>query len=161
MEVEPGRTFLMQKSMSAAERPSYLALLREYAEVFAWSLDDLQGIPPELGHHHIELMDGSAPVRQRQYLLNLKYSLMVKEEIDSLLKAEFIYPVCNSEWVFPIVVVSKKVGADGKVKIRVCQNFQELNAATKKDYFSLPFTDIILDHVSGHECYNFLDGIFG
>ena len=86
---------------------------------------------------------------------------MVKEEIDSLLKARFIYPVCNSEWVSPIVVVPKKVGADGKVKIRVCQDFRKLNAATKKDYFPLPFKDIILDHVLKHENYSFLDGFSG
>ena len=57
-----------------------------------------------------------------------------------------------------IVVVSKKEGIDGKVKILVCQDFRKLNAATKKDYFPLSFTDIILDHVVGQECYNFLDG---
>jgi hypothetical protein len=39
---------------------------------------------------------------------------MVKEEIDRLLEAGFIYPVSNSEWVSLIVVVPKKVGADGK-----------------------------------------------
>jgi len=161
VEVAPGRTFLVRKSMSANERASYMELLKEYSDVFAWGPADLQGIPPELGEHHIDLVDGSAPVRQRQYRLNPKYSLMVKEEIDSLLKAGFIYPVSNSEWVSPIVVVPKKVGADGKVKIRVCQDFRKLNAATKKDYFPLPFTDIILDHVSGHECYSFLDGFSG
>ena len=147
--------------MSPAEWKSYMALLRDYLDVFAWGLEDLQGIPPELGQHHIDLVDGSAPVRQRQYRLNPKYSLMVKEEIDSLLKAGFIFLVCNLEWVSPIVVVPKKVGADGKVKIRVCQDFRKLNAATKKYYFPLPFTDIIQDHVSGHECYNFLDGFSG
>ena len=46
---------------------------------------------------------------------------MVKEDIDRLLEAGFIYPVVNSEWVSPIVVVPKKVGADVKTKIRVCQ----------------------------------------
>ena len=161
VEVELGRTFLMRKSMSKTERESYVTLLKEYSDVFAWSPEDLQGIPPELGQHHIDLMDGTSPIRQRQYRLNPKYSLMVKEEIDSLLKAGFIYPVYNSEWVSPIVVVPKKVGADGKVKIRVCQDFRKLNAATKKDYFPLPFTDIILDHVSGHENYSFLDGFSG
>ena len=55
----------------------------------------------------------------------------------------------------------KKVGADGKVKIRVCQDFGKLNATTKKDYFPLPFIDIILDHVSKHKCYSFLDGFSG
>ena len=83
------------------------------------------------------------------------------EEIDRLLEAGFIYQVNNSKWVSPIVVVLKKVGADGKVKIWMCQDFQKLNAATKKDYFPLPFTDIILDYVSRQECYSFLDGFFG
>ena len=45
---------------------------------------------------------------------------MVKEEIDRLLEAGFIYLINNSEWVSPIVVVPKKVGVDGKVKIGVC-----------------------------------------
>ena len=121
----------------------------------------MQGIPPELGQHHIDLMDGSSPVQQKQYRLNPKYLLMVKEGIDSLLKAGFIYPVCNSEWASPIVVVPKKVGADGKVKIQVCQDFWKLNATTKKDYFPLPFMNIILEHVFGHECYSFLDKFSG
>ena len=86
---------------------------------------------------------------------------MVKEDIDRLLGAGFIYPVVNSEWVSSIVVVPKKVGADGKVKIQVCQDFRKLSASTKKDYFPIPFTDIILDHVSGHECYSLLDGFSG
>ena len=86
---------------------------------------------------------------------------MVKEEIDRLLEAGFIYPVSNSEWVSPIVVVPKKVEADGKVKIMVFQDFRKLNTTTKKDYSPFPFTDIILDHVAGQEYYNFLDGFSG
>ena len=53
---------------------------------------------------------------------------MVKEEIDQLLEAGFIYPVINSEWILPIVVVSKKVGADEKVKIQVYQDFRKLTS---------------------------------
>jgi hypothetical protein len=135
--------------------------LKDYSDVFAWTPTDLEGIPSELGEHTIDLQEGAVPVRQRQYRLNPRYSLMVKEEIDWLLEAGFIYPVNNSEWVSPIVVVPKKVGADGKVKIRVCQDFRKLNSATKKDYFPLSFTDIILDHVAGHERYSFLDGFSG
>ena len=97
-----------------------MTVLREFSDVFAWTPSDLKGIPPRLREHHIDLLDGSIPIRQCQYQLNPKYSLMVKEEIDRLLEAGFIYPVYNSEWVSPIVVVPKKVGADGKVKIQVC-----------------------------------------
>ena len=160
VEVESGRIISMRKSMSAAERASYVELLKEYLDVFAWGPANLRGIPPELGQHHIDLMDGFAPVRHRQYRLNLKYSLMVKEEIHNVLKVAFIYPVRNSKCISPIIVISKKVGAHGKVKIRVCQDFRKLNAVPK-DYFPLPFMNIIMDHVSGHECYSFLDGFSG
>ena len=126
-----------------------MAVLKEFLDVFAWMPSDLTKIPSKLGEQRIDLIDGSVPIRQRQYKLNPKYSLMVKEEIDRLLEVGFIYLVHNSKWVSPIVVVPMKVGADGKVKIRVCQDFRKLNAATKKDYFPLLFTDMVLDHVSG------------
>ena len=100
-------------------------------------------------------------MRQRQYRLNPKYSLKVKEELDSLLAAELIYPVKYSEWMSPIVITPKKMGADGVAKIRVCQDYMKLNDATKKDVYPLPFTDLILDHVVGHSMYSFLDGMAG
>jgi hypothetical protein len=160
-EVEQGKTFYISNDIKGEERAEYARILKDYSNVFAWAPMDLEGIPEELGEHTINLQEGAVPVRQRQYRLNPRYSLMVKEEIDRLLEAGFIYPVNNSERVSPIVVVPKKVGADGMVKIRVCQDFQKLNSATTKDYFPLPFTDIILDHVAGHQRYSFLDGFSG
>jgi hypothetical protein len=150
-EVEQGKTFYISNDIKGEERAEYARILKVYSDVFAWAPTDLEGIPAKLGEHTIDLQEGAVSVRQRQYRLNPRYSLMVKEEIDQLLEAGFIYPVNNSEWVSPIVVVSKKLGADGKMKIRVCQDFWKLNSATKKDYFPLPFTDIILDHVAGHQ----------
>ena len=140
MEVEAGKTFYLERTLDEEEKSAYSKLLKEFADVFAWSPSDLTKIPSTLGEHQIDLVNGAAPIRQRQYRLNPRYSLMVKEEIDWILEAGFTYPVSNSEWVSPIVVVPKKVGADGKVKIQVCQDFRKLNAATKKDYFPLPFT---------------------
>ena len=106
--------------MDEEEKTAYSRLLREFSDAFAWAPSNLKGISPELGEHQIDLIDEATAIRQCQYMLNPRYSLMVKEEIDRLLEAGFIYPVINSEWVSPIVVIPKKVGADGKVKIRVC-----------------------------------------
>jgi transposase InsO family protein len=86
---------------------------------------------------------------------------MVKEEVDQLTAAGFIYPVLSSEWVSPIVCVPKKPYPDGTIKIRVCQDYRKLNAATRKDHFPLPFIDMVLDQVSGYDCYSFLDGYSG
>jgi hypothetical protein len=118
-EVEQGKTFYISNDIKGEEQAEYARILKDYSDVFAWAPTDLEEIPAELEEHTIDLQEGAVPVRQRQYRLNPRYSLMVKEEIDRLLEAGFIYPVNNSESVSPIVVVPKKVGADGKVKIRV------------------------------------------
>ena len=121
-EVELGKKFFIGKTMCPEEKKEYGLLLASYTDVFAWARTYLRGIPAELGEHQIDLVEGATPVRQRQYRLNPRYSLMVKEEIDRLLEAGFIYPVNNSEWVSPIVVLSKTTGAGGKVK-NVLLNF--------------------------------------
>ena len=67
-------------------------------------------MPPEVCEHKIILEEGVMPVRQRQYQMNPKYSLLVKDEIDKLLEAGFIYKIPFSEWVSLIFVVLKKNG---------------------------------------------------
>jgi hypothetical protein len=134
----------------------WLQFFKDTQDVFAWTYKDLKGVPPKICQHQIVLEANAKPVRQRQYRMNPKYSLMVKEETDKLLECGFIYPVPYSEWVSPIVVVPKKNG-----KLRICVDFRKLNFVTQKDYFPLPFTDAILDGVAGHECYSFLDGFSG
>jgi hypothetical protein len=134
----------------------WLQFFKDTKDVFAWTYKDLKGVPPKICQHQIVLESNAKPVRQRQYRMNPKYSLMVKEEIDKLLECGFIYPVPYSEWVSPIVVVPMKNG-----KLRICVDFCKLNFVTQKDYFPLPFTDAILDGVARHECYSFLDGFSG
>ena len=102
------------------------------------------------------LEEGVTPVRQRQYRMNPKYSILVKEEIDKLLETRFIYKVPYSEWVSPIVVVRKKNG-----KLQICQDFRKLNNVNRNDYFPLLFHDTMLDAVAGHKTYSFMDGFFG
>ncbi len=81
----------------------------------------------------------------------------VKEELQKLLNARFIYPISNSKWVSPLVVVPKKVIE----KWRMCVDFRELNKATLKDYFPLPFIDQVLDTLSRKKYFSFLDGYSG
>jgi len=46
-------------------------------------------------------------------------------------------------------------------KVRVRIDYRKLNAATRKDHFSLPFIDQMLERLAGHEYYCFLDGYSG
>ena len=96
------------------------------------------------------------PANQRAYPMNPKHAHAVKEEIDKLLKAGFIYEIEHTDWVSPIVIVLKKNG-----KIRVCVNYKKVNAATKRDNYPLPYTEHMLERVARKEAYSFLDGFSG
>ena len=41
---------------------------------------------------------------------------------------------------------------------RVCIDYRKLNSATRKDHYTLPFIDQMLDRLAGHSHYCFLDG---
>jgi len=139
--------------MTKVEYKYWEGFFKRHKSSFAWSYHDLKGVPLEICKHNIILEPDAKPMRQRQYRMNPKYSLMVKEEIDKLIACGFIFEVPYSELVSPIVIVPKKNG-----KLRICQDYQKLNSVTKKDHFPLPFTNTLLDGVAGHECYSFMDG---
>src|SRR5450759_656101 len=89
--------FYIGKNTPEAQKETLKELLMEFKDMFAWSHHELTGIDKAYGEHRIDLEDNARPVWQRQYRLNPKYSLKVKEELDILLDVEFIYPIKNSE----------------------------------------------------------------
>lgn len=44
------------KNLEAIFQKDLIELLREYKDVFAWSFEDLKGIPPHICKHRIELI---------------------------------------------------------------------------------------------------------
>jgi len=88
--------------------------------------------------------------------MNRALKEIVKEELQKLLNAGFIYPISDSEWVSPLVLVPMKNG-----KWIICVDYQELNKATKKDHFPLPFIDQVLDSLAGKKFFSFLYGFSG
>jgi Reverse transcriptase (RNA-dependent DNA polymerase) len=80
----------------------------------------------------------------------------VVEETKKLIDVGFIREEETPEWVASIVPVKKKYG-----QIRICVDFRDLNKACPKDDFSLPVTEIIIDHTSSYEVFSFMDGYAG
>ncbi len=115
----------------------------------------MKGIPLEVAQHQIELDTSIPHVHQARYQLNPNYVAIVKQDIDKLLITSFIKLVEEAIWLSPIVVVPKKNG-----KLRIYVDFRRLNAAIKKDPYLLPFTDEVINILTGHEVYTFLDGFF-
>ncbi|WJZ81227.1 hypothetical protein VitviT2T_001080 [Vitis vinifera] len=99
---------------------------------------------------------------------------VVRGEVLKLLQAGIIYPISDSLWVSPTQVVPKKSGItviqnekgeEVSTRLtsgwRVCIDYRRLNLVTRKDHFPLPFMDQVLERVSGHPFYCFLDGYSG
>jgi hypothetical protein len=88
--------------------------------------------------------------------MNSNYVQRVKEDLNKLLEAHFIFPIEITQWLSPLVIVPKT-----NSKLYICVDYQKLNSQTKKDPFPLPFLDSILDTLAGHEVYSFMDGYNG
>ena len=114
----------------------------------------MKGIHPNTCIHHIYMDASISPIRQPQRRMNLALKDIVKEELQKLLNASFIYPISNSKWVSPLVVVPNKVTG----KWNICVDFRELNKATLKDYFPSHFIDQVLDTLSDKQYFYFLNG---
>ena len=96
---------------------------------------------------------------------------MVRNEILKLLEAGIIYPIADSRWVSPVHRVPKKGGItivpNDKNELipqrivtcfRMVIDFRKLNKATRKDHYPLPFIDQMLERLSKHTHFCFLDG---
>ena len=99
---------------------------------------------------------------------------VVRAEVLKLLQAGIIYPISDSTWVSPTQVVPKKSGVTTvhnekgeemptrlTTSWRVCIDYKRLNEVIRKDQFPLPFMDQLLERISGHPFYCFLDGYSG
>jgi hypothetical protein len=84
-------------------------VLVEYIDVFAWSYKELKGIPKEVCEHKIELMVNVQSIKQKKKnIMNPNYALRVKEDLDKLLNARFIYFYRNHPMVIPFSNCAKE-----------------------------------------------------
>jgi hypothetical protein len=115
---ETPQTMLISKDLKPALKSQLINLVRQYKDVFAWTLEDMQGLDPKFYQHTINLAKDAVPVQQRHYRLNPNYATRVKEEIDELLKVRFIRSVKKATWLSSIVIFPKK-----NRKLRVCLDY--------------------------------------
>ncbi|RVW84020.1 Retrovirus-related Pol polyprotein from transposon 17.6 [Vitis vinifera] len=126
---------VVSSTLTSDQEDSLLGVLRKCKKAIGWQISDLKGISPLVCTHHIYMEEDAKPVRQPQRRLNPHMQEVVRNEVLKLLQAGIIYPIQT---------------ACGR-----------LNSVTRKDHFPLPFMDQVLERVSGHPFYCFLDGYSG
>jgi hypothetical protein len=152
----PRPTFI-NKNLKADYKLKLIELLKEYVDIFAWEYHEMPGLSRELVEHRLPIKSGFRPFKQQARRFNPKMYDRIKEEIDRLLKANFIRPCRYADWISNIVPVEKK----GSGKLRVCIDFRDLNRATPKDEYPMPIADMLINDASGHKVISFLDGNVG
>ena len=60
------REMQMGVQLLKEEVKAYKGMIEEFSDVFAWSYEDLKGIPPELVEYRIPLIPGGRPSHQKK-----------------------------------------------------------------------------------------------
>jgi hypothetical protein len=146
----------MSSSLTREQRVEYTELLREFADVFAWTYEDLKTYDTSVIEHKIPLKEEAKPFRQKLRQINPMLLPVMEKEVKKLLEAQIIVPLRYSEWVANLVPVRKKSG-----EIRLCVDFRNLNRSSKKDNYPLPNMEHILQRVTGASRISMIDGFSG
>ena len=165
---------IISSALSQEKDDKLIEVLWRHKRALAWSISDIKGISPTICMHKILMEECYKQTIEHQRRLNPTMKEVVRAEVLKLLNTGIIYAIADSSWVSTVQLVPKK-GRMARVQNakneliptrivtgwRVCIDYQKLNKATRKDHFSLPFIDQILDRLARYEYYCFLDGYLG
>ena len=90
-------------------------------------------IDPSVITHRLNVFSSYKPVRQKMRVFAPKRDNAIKEEVQKLVRVEFVHEVYNPNWLAYVVMVKKANG-----KWRRCVEFIDLNNACPKDSYPLP-----------------------
>ena len=142
--------------LDATIKKIVIDLLREYANIFAWSYKDMPGLDTEVLEHRLSLKPKYPPVKQKLRRSHPDMALKIKEEVRKQIDAGFLISSEYPQWLANIVPFSKKDG-----KVRMCDDYPDLNKASLKDDFPLPHIDVLVDSTAKCKVFSFMDGFSG
>ena len=131
-------------------------MMKENADLFAWSTTNMPGIDPATITHKLNVIEGSKLEKQKKRNMAPEKEKAIEEEVEKLLEAGFIEPYQYPEWLANIVLVSKATGGWG-----MCIDFTNLNKACPKDFYPLPRIDQLVDSIAGHALLCCMDTFSG
>jgi hypothetical protein len=121
----------------------------EFPDVFP---KDLPGMPLNRDVEFIiELQPGTSPISRQPYKMTPKELPELKVQLNELLDKGYIRP-SSSSWGCPALFVKKK-----DQSLRLCVDYQSLNAVTIKNKYPLPRIDILFDQLAGVRVFSNVD----
>jgi hypothetical protein len=126
-----------------------IPVVREFLDVFP---NDLPGMPPERDiEFKIELQPGTAPIARSPYKMSWDELAELKIQLRDLLDKGYIRP-SSTPWGCRALFVSKK-----DKELRLCVDYQPLNAITIMNKYPLPHIDILFNQLVGAQVFSKID----
>ena len=97
----------MGTALSAKTKKEIIDHLHEFADVFAWSYQDMSRLNTEIVEHRLPLKPKCKPVQQKLRRMKPKMLLKIKE-VKKQFNTGFLKVAKYPEWVANIVLVLKK-----------------------------------------------------
>ncbi|XP_077222190.1 uncharacterized protein LOC143856034 [Tasmannia lanceolata] len=107
---------IIGSSLSDSIREELIQFFRENADIFAWTPADMPGIDPKVSVHKLSIDPTCKPVKQKRRHFAPKRQHAIREEVEKLLKADFIQEIGYPNWLANVVMVKK---ANGYNQIRM------------------------------------------
>ncbi|XP_071905664.1 uncharacterized protein [Coffea arabica] len=155
-EAKPDQVVQVGAGLPSPLKEEMISLIKDHRDVFAWSADEVVGVPPELMTHQLNVNPQARPVLQKRRDFGPERSKAISDEVDKLLPAKMIHEVQYPTWLSNPVMVKKDTGG-----WRMCVDFTDLNKACPKDCYHLPRIDALVDSAMGYVVLCFLDAFKG
>ncbi|CAA0810386.1 Unknown protein, partial [Striga hermonthica] len=150
------RKFRIGRDLGEPVRSRLIQLVREFADIFAYTAEELTGISAEVIEHRLNIDLSVRPVKQKRRHHGAEMDKIIEQEVEKLLGARHIKEIQFPEWLSNTVMVSKAEG-----KWRMCIDFRDLNKACPKDLYPLPRIDQLVDSTAGCELLSLMDASQG
>ncbi|KAL0374129.1 UNVERIFIED_CONTAM: Retrovirus-related Pol polyprotein from transposon gypsy [Sesamum radiatum] len=156
IEGKSDKTTRIGSSMNGSVETLMIELLKNHADIFAWSPSDFKGIDPEVIVHRLNVDPMMRPIKQKKRSFGAERNRIIEEEVNKLREAGYVSEVQYTDWLANVVVVPKASG-----KWRMCTDFTDLNKACPKDPYPLPRIDLLVDSTAGYELFSMMDAYQG
>ncbi|XP_070029780.1 uncharacterized protein [Nicotiana sylvestris] len=98
------RTSVFER-LEADEESTYIEVLKEFRDVFAWSYKEMPGLDPKVAVHYLAVKNGARPVKQAQRPFRPNLVPLIETEVNKLIEAGFIREVKYTTWP-PVLAAS-------------------------------------------------------
>ncbi|XP_010695334.1 uncharacterized protein LOC104907994 [Beta vulgaris subsp. vulgaris] len=137
-EERPKRMLKIGIVLGSQTKDELITLLKEFEDVFAYTVEEMPGIDLEVAVHKLNIDPGQKPVRQKKRHLGPARNQSVDQEVQKLLKSKFTRETFYPDWIANVVMVPKPNDT-----WRMCVDYTNLNKACPKDSFPLPIDRLV------------------